>query len=242
VTLKCENRLRGCIGSLQAHRALVEDVKANALAAAFHDPRFVPLSVDEFSDTKIEVSVLSKLAPFPWDATENEHHEERMRNLRALVARARKHGMGVYLYLNEPRTLPLAFFASRPQLKGIDATNPWEAGTATLCTSAPEVQKYLSEAVASICRAVPDLAGFFTITASEALTNCWSHRGGAKLSSCSPRWIGRAHRANDARGAGPVPALSATESRSSPRRNSFPRFRKTLGKSSARRWIHHGIR
>lgn len=131
--------------------------------------------------------VLSKLAPFPWDATESEHYDERLRNLRALVARARKHGMGVYLYLNEPRTLPLAFFASRPQLKGIDATNPWEAGTATLCTSAPEVQKYLTEAVASICRAVPDLAGFFTITASEALTNCWSHRGGAKCPRCGKR-------------------------------------------------------
>ncbi|MEO7650620.1 MAG: hypothetical protein ABIZ80_09130 [Bryobacteraceae bacterium] len=46
--------------------------------------------------------VLSKLAPFPWDATESEHHEERQRNLKALVARARKHGMGVYLYLTRP--------------------------------------------------------------------------------------------------------------------------------------------
>ncbi|HEV8644432.1 MAG TPA: AmmeMemoRadiSam system protein B [Burkholderiales bacterium] len=63
VTLKSANRLRGCIGSLQAHRTLVEDVKANARAAAFHDPRFAPLSLNEFSATKIEVSVLSALAP-----------------------------------------------------------------------------------------------------------------------------------------------------------------------------------
>lgn len=63
VTLKSGNRLRGCIGSLQAHRTLVEDVKANARAAAFHDPRFAPLSLDEFSATRIEVSVLSLLAP-----------------------------------------------------------------------------------------------------------------------------------------------------------------------------------
>ena len=63
-------------------------------------------------------------------------------------------------------------------MKGIAATTPWEQGTATLCTSVPEVQKYLVEAVAFICRAVPGLAGFFTITASESLTNCWSHRGG----------------------------------------------------------------
>lgn len=63
VTLKSENRLRGCIGSLKAHRTLVEDVKANARAAAFHDPRFAPLSFDELSATRIEVSVLSAFAP-----------------------------------------------------------------------------------------------------------------------------------------------------------------------------------
>ncbi len=131
--------------------------------------------------------VLSRLAPFPWDPGESEHHEERLRNLRALVARARKHEVGVYLYLNEPRTQSLAFFESHPQLKGIAATNPWELNTATLCTSVPEVQSYLVAAVASICRAVPDLAGFFTITASENLTNCWSHGGGSKCPRCSQR-------------------------------------------------------
>ncbi|MBN2559372.1 MAG: hypothetical protein JXQ75_00375 [Phycisphaerae bacterium] len=131
--------------------------------------------------------VLSKLAPFPWDAHQSERYEERLRNLRSLVARARQQGLGVYLYLNEPRSQPLAFFASRPELKGIEATNPWEAGTSTLCTSSPEVQDYLVSAVAHVCREVPDLAGLFTITASEALTNCWSHGGGAKCQRCGRR-------------------------------------------------------
>jgi AmmeMemoRadiSam system protein A len=63
VTLKMEKRLRGCIGSLQAHRTLVEDVKANARAAAFHDPRFAPIALEDLSAMKIEVSVLSALAP-----------------------------------------------------------------------------------------------------------------------------------------------------------------------------------
>ena len=71
VTLKSENRLRGCIGSLEAHRTLVEDVKANARAAAFHDPRFAPLAFDELSATKIEVSVLSEVAPL--DFRDQEH-------------------------------------------------------------------------------------------------------------------------------------------------------------------------
>ena len=131
--------------------------------------------------------VLSKLAPFPWNPAESENHGQRLKNLARLVARARRHGIGVYLYLNEPRVQPIEFFARHPELKGISASNPWESGTATLCTSAPEVQAYLTASVAHICRAVPDLAGFFTITASEALTNCWSHGGGMKCPRCSKR-------------------------------------------------------
>ncbi|MDQ6966159.1 MAG: AMMECR1 domain-containing protein, partial [Mariprofundaceae bacterium] len=47
VTLHKHGALRGCIGSLVAHRPLGEDIVANALAAALHDPRFPPLTADE---------------------------------------------------------------------------------------------------------------------------------------------------------------------------------------------------
>jgi AmmeMemoRadiSam system protein A len=63
ITLTLASRLRGCIGTLRAHRALVEDVKANAVAAAFRDPRFPPLATGEFSSMALEVSVLSALEP-----------------------------------------------------------------------------------------------------------------------------------------------------------------------------------
>ncbi|MFQ5345061.1 MAG: AmmeMemoRadiSam system protein A [Mariprofundus sp.] len=63
VTLTMHGQLRGCIGSLEAHRPLIEDVQANAVAAAFHDPRFSPLGKDEFHAVDIEVSVLSALQP-----------------------------------------------------------------------------------------------------------------------------------------------------------------------------------
>jgi AmmeMemoRadiSam system protein A len=59
VTLTLDGRLRGCIGSLEAHRPLIDDVRHNAVAAAFRDPRFMPLSEAEFADTVIEVSLLS---------------------------------------------------------------------------------------------------------------------------------------------------------------------------------------
>ncbi len=59
VTLTHHGRLRGCIGTLEAYRSLREDVCQNALAAAFHDPRFPPLENRELADLKVEVSLLS---------------------------------------------------------------------------------------------------------------------------------------------------------------------------------------
>lgn len=59
VTLTQNGELRGCIGSLQAHRPLAQDVRHNALAAAFRDPRFEPLGRHELAMTECEVSLLS---------------------------------------------------------------------------------------------------------------------------------------------------------------------------------------
>jgi len=61
ITLMHEDKLRGCIGTLRAHRALADDVKANAVAAAFRDPRFTPLDAGEFAAVALELSVLSAL-------------------------------------------------------------------------------------------------------------------------------------------------------------------------------------
>jgi AmmeMemoRadiSam system protein B/AmmeMemoRadiSam system protein A len=58
-TLTQEGRLRGCIGSLEAHRPLGEDLRHNARAAALSDPRFPPLAREELGATRIEVSLLS---------------------------------------------------------------------------------------------------------------------------------------------------------------------------------------
>jgi AmmeMemoRadiSam system protein A len=59
VTLTQQGQLRGCIGSLEAHRPLAQDVRENAQAAAFRDPRFTPLAVEEFEFTSVEVSLLT---------------------------------------------------------------------------------------------------------------------------------------------------------------------------------------
>ncbi len=63
VTLTQDGRLRGCIGSLTVHRNLVDDVRANACAAAFQDPRFKPLRFEELGAVRVEVSLLSAMQP-----------------------------------------------------------------------------------------------------------------------------------------------------------------------------------
>jgi AmmeMemoRadiSam system protein A len=65
VTLTIDGQLRGCIGRLQASRPLAEDVAANAIAAAFDDPRFPPLRREEFAAVRFEVSLLSPAEDFP---------------------------------------------------------------------------------------------------------------------------------------------------------------------------------
>lgn len=59
VTLTQDGELRGCIGTLQAHRPLLLDVKSNAVSAAMRDPRFMPLGAEELDITTVEVSLLS---------------------------------------------------------------------------------------------------------------------------------------------------------------------------------------
>jgi AmmeMemoRadiSam system protein A len=59
VTLTIQEQLRGCIGTLSAYQPLVQDVCEHVLAAAFHDPRFPPLSVSELDAVEIEISYLT---------------------------------------------------------------------------------------------------------------------------------------------------------------------------------------
>jgi len=127
-------------------------------------------------------AVLHKLAPCPFVPDRSVRFEERLKNLGTLVGRAKRQGIRIFLYLNEPRAMPMSFFSRYPQLKGAP-----EGDHAALCTSVPEVQAFIRHSVETICRAVPDLGGFFSISASENLTNCWSHGGGAKCPRCSQR-------------------------------------------------------
>ena len=66
ITLKLNGQLRGCIGTTEASMPLINAVAHYAYAAAFSDPRFKPLSVDEYEKVEISLSILTPATPFPF--------------------------------------------------------------------------------------------------------------------------------------------------------------------------------
>ena len=131
-------------------------------------------------------SILYQLVPWELAPELSNGWEKRIESLRRLVKKAADYGIGIYLYYNEPRAMPLSFFEGREELKGhADA----DGIHATLCTSHPEVQRFLKEGTARLFREVPGLAGLFTITMSENLTNCFSKapQGKTNCSRCAQR-------------------------------------------------------
>jgi hypothetical protein len=97
--------------------------------------------------------------------------------LRAVVARAARYGIKVYLYFLEPRSFPQTdpFWERHPDLRGA-RSDGW-AGSFAFCTSAPLTLEWLTEASSRLFTEVPGLGGAFLITASELQTNCFSHAG-----------------------------------------------------------------
>ena len=129
-------------------------------------------------------AVLRTLAPSKDFPEFGEGWPTRLANLRKMVDKARRYGIGIWLYLNEPRSMPDEFFVRHPEAAG--AKVPYGSGR-VMCTSAEPVRRFLVESTAHIFSQVPDLAGAFTITRSENPTSCWSHNVGDQCRSCSKR-------------------------------------------------------
>ncbi len=117
-------------------------------------------------------AVLYTLVPNPYDPSLSEGWEKRIRGLNAVIARLKKYGLKLYLYINEPREMTDSFFEKRPDLRG----DVYNAGYASICLSVPEAQDYLRDSIRFLTEHAPGLGGYLTITASENHTNCYSHK------------------------------------------------------------------
>ena len=115
-------------------------------------------------------AVLYQLTPYPFAPELSKGYEKRLAYLNDFIARCKKYGIKVYLYLNEPRAMPLEFADKYPHLAGHRKEND-----VALCTSTKEVQDYLKNNIEWLCRNAEGIGGFFTITKSENHTHCYSH-------------------------------------------------------------------
>jgi AmmeMemoRadiSam system protein A len=124
VTLFTDGELRGCIGSIEAHRAVGVDVVSNAAAAALRDPRFPSLTPADLPRLRIEVSLLSPLEAFPVKDEDDA------------LARVRPFEDGVTLSLGKRRSVllpqvwerrptPRAFFEALKMKAGLEA-DAWD--------------------------------------------------------------------------------------------------------------------
>ncbi len=118
-------------------------------------------------------AVLYQLVEFPFAPELSRGYEKRIENLKRIVKRAAKYGIGIYLYINEPRSMQESVFEKYPHLKG-HTRNP-EKKIYSMCTSTPEVKEYLENALYTLFSEVEGLGGILTITASENQTHCYSH-------------------------------------------------------------------
>lgn len=137
ITLNRHGRLRGCIGTLEARRALVTEVAAMAHAAAFHDPRFAPLASHEFEELELHISVLSPPEPMTIDSEQGLL--ERLRpGIDGLILRE-AHRQATFLPAVWEQLPDPAEFLRRLKLKAGMAADHWSARI--------EISRYTAESI-----------------------------------------------------------------------------------------------
>ncbi len=161
--------------------------------ALYGDPLFEP-DVDPFPDGLLEKlartgvngvwlqAVLNNLAPSKTFPEFGEGGDRRLATLSKLVERASRFGIRVFLYLNEPRSMPAEFFKGREEMRGAES-----GGYHAMCTAHPAVREWIAASLAHVFDRVPGLGGVFSITMSENFTNCYSKHQPDSCPRCSKR-------------------------------------------------------
>lgn len=159
--------------AIEAPRTHTDEALA-AVAALGYDGVWIHVELREVAPTKL-------FAPYV------ENAAARLAALKETAQRAQRHGMRLWLYLNEPRCYPQThpFWLDHPECRGAtgsDTAIAWRRGnewleTYAMCTSAAPVRQFLRESMRDLLRQVPELGGAFVITASEHHTHCYSHFG-----------------------------------------------------------------
>ena len=119
----------------------------------------------------MQATLYTLIPYFGEDFSGSARWQERLENLKKLVARGKKYGIDIILYFNEPRAMPPEFFEHAPFRMGARQTG---FDDRAICCSDPKTLAALEEAVYEMFKQVPGLGGLMTITMSENLTHCKS--------------------------------------------------------------------
>lgn len=178
----------------QTERKLVWDPRhLYSYFALYGDPLVEP-EIDPFPDGYLEKlaragvngvwmqCVLNNMAPSKVFPEFGNRAEERLTNLNRLIERAKRYGIQILLYLNEPRAMPASFFRDRPEIRGAESQ-----GLYAMCTTPAIVRDWISDSLAHVFKRCPELGGVFTITMSENLTNCFSKSHPERCPRCRNR-------------------------------------------------------
>ncbi len=110
----------------------------------------------------------------PWlgkDMPLSSRCEERLAKLKQIAVRAKKYGISLILYINEPRCINDRIKLEHEEWRG---NLQISTNSRAFCPWAPGMLDALTDGMEKLCSAVPELGGFFTITQSENLTHCLS--------------------------------------------------------------------
>ncbi|MDL2268784.1 AmmeMemoRadiSam system protein A [Desulfosarcina sp. OttesenSCG-928-G17] len=132
VTLTLGGQLRGCIGNLVSTGSIVAGVHDNALKAAFHDPRFSPLTRKELDQVHVEVSVLTDPSPFSYQ--DGADLAARLRpGIDGVIIRKGRFGATFLPQVWEQLPTPDLFLSHLCRKAGLPE-NQWQKGDLTVLT------------------------------------------------------------------------------------------------------------
>lgn len=139
ITLYLHKQLRGCIGSLEAHQALVLDIAHNAQAAAFFDSRFNPVTLSELDHLQYHISILSTPEPMYFSSEAD------------LLNQLRVNIDGIILYYQNKRSTFLpSVWQSLPQPSNFINQLKRKAGLSTnFWSNSIKIERYTSESFSS---------------------------------------------------------------------------------------------
>lgn len=111
---------------------------------------------------------------------------ERIKNIQQVIANAQRLGLKVFLYFNEPLSLPANhnFWQKHPELKGepyCEPEFPQDREFISFCTTTAEFKRFFNASVKNLYADLEGLGGVILITASEYQSHCWSHKARRKI-------------------------------------------------------------